>query len=186
MALSFDHAAKLIGVPQLDAQPLLLQDLINAIRDEEASERGIVYDQIADASGKDDLGSGVTVGITVALRSTWEVEFDSGAYQATITGGNLADALDRVYNTGSPQVLINSSAASTAVATGGSGGPSAAAIAAAVRAELATELLDVVETHKIHGLKAGSPLTVSPTQRAAGGIVQDLSEAGSTTTVTRL
>jgi len=136
MALSFAHATKRITVPQADAQPLLIQDVLNAIREEEASERGITYDQIADAAGKDDLGGGVTTGITLNLRSTWVLEFAAGAYQATVTGGNLADALARIYNTGSPQVLIASSAASTAVATGGSSGPSAAAVAAAVLSEL--------------------------------------------------
>lgn len=121
MALSFTHGTKRISVPQADAQPLLVQTALNAIRAEEASERGITYDQIASASGKDDLGSGVFTGITLALRSTWVIEFAAGAYQATVTGGNLADALDRVYNTGNPQVLMLASAASTLVETGVSG-----------------------------------------------------------------
>lgn len=128
MALSFNHATKRIGVPQADAVPLLIQDLVNAIRDEEASERGICYDQIADASGKADLGGGVQTGITLALRSSWKVEFVAGSYQATITGGNLADALARVHNTGSPQVLVASSAAATIVATGGGGGLTASQV----------------------------------------------------------
>lgn len=136
MALSFAHTTKRITVPQLDAQPLLIQTILNAIREEEASELGITYDQIADAAGKDDLGGGVTTGITLTMRSSWALEFVAGAYQATVSGGNLADALARVYNTGSPQVLINSSAASTAVATGGSSGPSAVDIAAALIAAL--------------------------------------------------
>lgn len=136
MALSFAHATKRITVPQVDAQPLLIQAILNAIRDEEASERGITYDPIATAAGKDDLGGGVTTGITLNLLSTWVLEFSAGAYQATITGGNLADSLARVFNTGSPQVLINSSAASTAVATGGSSSPSVAAIAAEVLAQM--------------------------------------------------
>lgn len=136
MALSFSHATKRISVPQADAQPLLIQSIVDAIREEEASERGIAYDAICDATGKDVLAAGVTTGITLALRSTWVLEFAAGAYQATITGGNLADALARVYNTGSPQVLINSSAASTAVASDGSTGPSAAEIAAAVLAAM--------------------------------------------------
>lgn len=118
MALTFDHATKLIGVPQLDAQPLLIQTLVNAIREEEASERGIVYDQILDASGKADLGGGVQTGITAALRSTWKINFASGAYQAAVDGGNLADGLSRINNTGSPQVVLRSSAAATIVATG--------------------------------------------------------------------
>jgi hypothetical protein len=113
MALSYDYSGKLIGVPQLEAAPLTLQTLINSIRTEEASERGIVESQIASAAGKDDLGGGVSVGITVNLLSTWKLNFASGAYQATIDGGNLADALNRINNTGSPQVLVRASAAGT-------------------------------------------------------------------------
>lgn len=113
MALSFDHANKLIGVPQAEAQPLLLQTLIDAIRDEEASERGITHEQIADAAGKADLGGGVMTGITVGLRGTWKLDFQPGVYQAVIDGGNLADALSRIANTGNPQVLVRASAAAT-------------------------------------------------------------------------
>jgi hypothetical protein len=118
MALSFDHTTSLIGVPQLDAGPLMIQTVVDAIREEEASERGIVHDQICDATGKADLGGGVYTGITLALRSTWKLNFASGAYQATIDGGNLADGLTRINNTGSPQVVMRASAAATIVATG--------------------------------------------------------------------
>lgn len=118
MALSFDHATKLIGVPQADAQPLTIQFLVNSIRDEEASERGIAYDQILDATGKADLGGGVLTGITAALRSSWKLDFSAGAYQAAVDGGNLADGLNRVYNTGSPQVVLRMAAAATIVTTG--------------------------------------------------------------------
>lgn len=138
MALTFDHATKLVGVPQADAAPLLIQTLINAIRDEEASERGITYDQIADATGKNDLGGGVQTGITVALRSSWKLNFAAGGYQATISGGNLADALSRVDNTGSPQVLVQSSAAATLVIGDGGAAPTAAQNAAAVLAAAQT------------------------------------------------
>lgn len=118
MALSYDYANKYIGVPQLDAAPLTMQTLINSIRTEEASERGIVESKIADADGKGSLGGGVTVGITVYLLSTWKLNFAAGAYQATIDGGNLSDALARINNTGSPQVLVRASAAGTIVAVG--------------------------------------------------------------------
>ncbi len=119
MALTFDHATKLIGVPEADAQPLLIQDLVNAIREEEASARGIAYDQILDATGKSDLGGGVLTGITAALRSTWKLNFATGAYQAAVDGGNLADGLDRINNTGSPQVLLRSSVATTITSSSG-------------------------------------------------------------------
>jgi hypothetical protein len=127
MALSYDYTAKFVGVPQADAQPLLVQGLINSIRAQEASAQGITYDQIADASGKADLGGSVFTGITVALRSSWKLNFAAGAYQATVSGGNLADSLARVNNTGNPQVLISSSAAATLVEGGGTGGGATAA-----------------------------------------------------------
>ena len=38
---------------------------------------------------------------------------------------------------------------------------------------------------RIHGLILGQPLVVTPTQRSAGAIVQSISEAGTTVTVTR-
>ena len=143
MAITFNHATKRIGVPQADAQPLTMQALIDAIREEEASERGIAYDPIADAAGKDNLGGGVMTGITVNLRSSWVIEFETGSYQAAVSGGNLSNALARIYNTGSPQVLINSSAAATVIyGEGGGTAPTkeenAAAVLAAVKADPST------------------------------------------------
>lgn len=149
MALSFDHATKLIGVPQADAQPLLVQDLVNAIRDEEASERGITYDQILDASGKEDLGGGVQTGITAGLRSSWKLNFAAGAYQATITGGNLADVLARINNTGSPQVVALSSAAATIISGSGGSAPTAAQNAAAVWNEVLEGTLTAAQMQRI-------------------------------------
>jgi len=137
MALSYDYTTKRIGVPQADAQPLTVQALINSIRAQEASEQGITYDYLADASGKADLGGGVYVGITLALRSSWVLNFAAGAYQATVNGGNLSDALARIYNTGSPQVLVQASAAATIVNSSGATPPTTDAIAAAVLAAAA-------------------------------------------------
>ncbi len=121
MALSYNYSTLRIGVPQVEAAPILMQVLINSIRAQEAGEQGITYDQIADATGKNDLGGGVSTGITVALRSTWKLDFAAGAYQASVSGGNLADALARIHNTGNPQVLVLASAAATLVETGTSG-----------------------------------------------------------------
>jgi len=133
MPLTFNHATKRILVPQAESQPLLIQTVLDAIREEEASERGICYDQIATASGKEALGGGVFTGITLALLSTWALQFETGAYQAAVDGGNLADGLLRVANTGSPQVLLRSSAASTlVVGSGGSTAPTASQNATAV------------------------------------------------------
>ncbi len=146
MSLTFDHATKLIGVPQADAQPLLIQAIVNAIRDEEASERGITYDQILDATGKADLGGGVLTGITAALRSTWKLNFAAGAYQAAVDGGNLADGLSRINNTGSPQVLLRSSVATTIISSSGADPQDCAD---AVLADLATTGVDVRKVNAV-------------------------------------
>lgn len=163
MALSFNHATRRIFVPRAEAQPLLLQTLLNAIREEEASDRGINNDPIAEASGKDSLGGGVTTGITVRLLSTWLIEFEAGNYQARIDGGNLAESLSRVANTGNPQVVIQSSVATTLAASDGSvvqPGPSLSLddIAAVMRAELAK----VAQSGSITGHPNGKPLVVLP------------------------
>ena len=150
MALTFDHANKLIGVPQADAQPLTMQTLINSIREEEASERGITYPAIASAAGKDDLGGGVMTGITVNLTSTWLIDFAPGTYQATLTGGNLSDAMQRINNTGSPQVLVQSSAAATIISGSGVEAPTAAQNAAATLAVLEATTIPV-DVKKMNG-----------------------------------
>jgi len=121
LTITFDYASSFINVPQADAQPLTVQTLVNTIRQEEASERGIVEPSILAAVGKDDLGSSVFTGITASLRNQWKLKFAAGSYQATVTGGNLSDALNRIINTGSPQVLVLSSAAATVITGDGSG-----------------------------------------------------------------
>ena len=44
----------------------------------------------------------------------------------------------------------------------------------------------ISELHLVHGLRAGSPLTVTPTTRAAGTVDQTIGEVGTTVTVTRI
>lgn len=118
MAIEFDHANHLINITE-PQDTLSCQDLINAIRAEEASISGIWYPQIATASGKEDLGSGVYVGMTVNLIEPWQVKFWAGNYIAKIAGGNLVGGLsgDPVAYSSGVQVLLVQSAASTIVVT---------------------------------------------------------------------
>ncbi len=44
----------------------------------------------------------------------------------------------------------------------------------------------ISELHLVHGLRAGNPLTVTPTSRAAGAVDQTIGEVGTTVTVTRI
>jgi len=116
MAIEFDHDSALINItsPQ---NTLSCQDLLNAIRTEEASSTGIWFGQIATASGKEDLGAGVNVGMTVKLLEPWQVKFWAGNYIAKVAGGNLVGGLggDPIAYSAGVQVLLVQSAASTIV-----------------------------------------------------------------------
>jgi len=119
MAFVFDFATRLIEItaPQTD---VAVQDLINAIRDAEASQEGINYVQIARASGKESLGGDVSVGITVELLGDWQLHFWAGNYIARVSGGNLVGGPggDPIAYSQGVQVLLVQSAASTVVLTG--------------------------------------------------------------------
>lgn len=119
MALTTDWTAKQIQVtsPQTD---VLIQDLLDYIRTQEACCYGITVPQIAAASGKESLGGVVSTGITLELLDDWQLKFWAGDYTATISGGNLIGGIsdDPVASTAGVQVVIIQSAASTMVITG--------------------------------------------------------------------
>lgn len=126
MAYAFDHINNRVEItfPQNGVD---VQDLVDAIRAEEASERGIAYDTIARASGKESLGEGVKVGLTVELLGNWQLHFweTDGGYIAKIAGGNLVGGPggDPVAYSAGLQVLLLQSASSTVVeVTSGGGG----------------------------------------------------------------
>lgn len=93
LPLTFDFYNSIIEVPSPDTS-LTMQYLINQARDtEDELVPGIGYSKIADASGKDDLGGGITTAITVRLLGNWRVRFQARGgpetVQCTISGGNL-------------------------------------------------------------------------------------------------
>jgi hypothetical protein len=71
--------------------------------------------------------------------------------------------------------------------SGGAGGdcPTAEEIAEQVRIELSAELTWLSELHLIHGLRSGSPLSVTQTSRIAGVVEQTIAESAGDVTVTR-
>ena len=121
MAYVFDFQNTLIEItsPQTSVE---IQDLINEIRTAESTTEGIAYPKIANASGKESLSAGVTVGITVELQNGWQLHFWVGAYTASITGGNLAGgpAGDPIAYSAGVQIVLVQSANATIVSTGGS------------------------------------------------------------------
>lgn len=151
MAITFDYTNKQIVLTAPETTTLTAQDLINAIRDQEDSEEGIQYGKIADASGKADLGGGVSTGITIELVSPWQLKhYDTGTpYQATIKDGNLVGGLggNPVAYVDNVQVKIIQSAAGTiSTVTSGSG------LDAAQDAKLTNinDLLDSIEAGYDH------------------------------------
>lgn len=91
--LLFDFPNQIITVPLPDTT-LDLQYLINSIREaEDDLTPGMAYSKIADAFGKQDLGGGVKVGITIVLLNGWRVLFSARPGPTTvsvsITGGNF-------------------------------------------------------------------------------------------------
>ena len=117
--LTFDFVNSIIEVPTPDTT-LDIQYLINQIRDkEDDAVPAMVYPKIADASGKEDLGGGVKVGITVRLLNSWQVRFQARAgptyTQCQITGGNLVGGLggNPIATSAFTQVVQVSSAAAT-------------------------------------------------------------------------
>lgn len=139
MAFLFDFTRQLIEIeaPQTEVS---IQGLLDAIRAAESSEQGIVYGQIARSSGKEALGDGVSVGITIELLGDWQLHFWVGNYIAKIAGGNLVGGPggDPLAYTPGVQVLLIQSAASTVVQvfTGGS----------ALTADEHAQLMDKVAT----------------------------------------
>lgn len=119
MALVFDFSASQIEVTAPQAA-VGIQELIDAIREAEASEQGILYGQIAGASGKESLGGDVAVGVTVELLGDWQLHFWEGEYIAKVAGGNLVGGPggDPIAYSAGVQVLLIQSAASTVVAVG--------------------------------------------------------------------
>lgn len=123
MAILFDKHNQLIIIESPDAE-VTIQELINAIRQWEDDLSSMDIDKIADASGKEDLGGGVSVGLTLKLLD-WKVQFEarppSTYVTCNITGGNLV-AVDDLGATVFPvepsaYVTVTLTSSSSATAT---------------------------------------------------------------------
>lgn len=120
--LLFDFYNKIITVP-IEDTTLDLQFLVNEVRVAEHNlAPGMGYDKIMDAFGKQDLGGGVLVGITVVLLDGWRVAFAArpgpSTVSVTISGGNFVGeaGANPVSPTAYTQVTIAQSTSATLVA----------------------------------------------------------------------
>lgn len=110
MAVIFDKANKLIII-EAPATTITIQELVNAIREWEEELENFDVAKIADASGKEDLGGGLKVGITLKLLG-WKLKFADRTGPDTVlcevTGGNLVavDAAGHFVNPIEPSSYV--------------------------------------------------------------------------------
>jgi hypothetical protein len=91
MAIEFNKHQKLIVVTS-GQTTVTIQELINEIRDYEDNGENMELAQIANATGKQDLGGGTSVGITLELINNWRIAFSGwqgpDEKPVFVTGGN--------------------------------------------------------------------------------------------------
>ena len=119
----YDHDNRIITIPSPTSE-VTVQELVNDIRDEEASLAAMNRPKIADAEGKLALGSGLFTGITLVLVNDWRLAFEARSgptyEQMFVSGGNLL-AKDRfgeivaspIFPTAFTQVVISQSSSAT-------------------------------------------------------------------------
>ena len=135
MAIQFNKSDKLIVVTSGQIT-VTIQELIDEVRDVEDNVVNMELDQIANATGKQDLGGGTAVGITFELINNWRIAFSGwqgpDEKPVFVTGGNLVATNDFNNNpiaaSGSPNTYVTvQQSTSPSIA-----GVTAAEIAAAV------------------------------------------------------
>lgn len=116
---------KYLRVIQIDSPQIAvtIQDLINQIREYEDDLANLDYPKIANATGKQSLGGGASVGITLELVNNWRIQFEARAGPETVlcsvTGGNLVATNDYSNNpikaSAFTQVVISQSSSPTII-----------------------------------------------------------------------
>jgi hypothetical protein len=93
MGIQFNKPDRLIVVTSGQIS-VTVQTLINEIRNYEDNPENMELDTIANATGKQDLGGGAQVGITLQLVNDWQIAFSGWAgtsphQSVSIAGGNI-------------------------------------------------------------------------------------------------
>lgn len=121
VTVDFAVSPRIITVPD----PLVtisVQDLIDTIRDIEDEPSSMSYTALASAGGKEALGTGDLVGITLKLldaRVAFEDRGGPSFVQCTIDGGNLVAVdtsdviIDPIETTDFTQVVLTQSSSAT-------------------------------------------------------------------------
>jgi uncharacterized protein YjbI with pentapeptide repeats len=119
--IDWDLSPRIIYVPSSSTE-LDMQDLVDTCRQHEVYQTNMDNDYLITAAGKDPLGGGVYVGLTVSLLNAqvaFEARSGPGYTQCNLAGGNLVAytatgaELNPVYPTAFTQVVRTSSSSAT-------------------------------------------------------------------------
>ena len=116
--LTFDDINKIITVDAPDIE-ITIQELHNAIVEWEDELENMDIDRVVESTGKEPLGGGVSVGITLVLLNNWRLAFEARPgptwVQCRVSGGNTVGSHPDgpVYQTAFVQVLITASSSAT-------------------------------------------------------------------------
>lgn len=116
--LSFDKVNKIITVLAPDTE-ITIQNLLNSIREYEDELTSLDIPKIVSCAGKEPLGGGVVVGLTLTLLDDWQLAFEarlgSTYTQCIVSGGNIVatNTNGSIYPTAFTQVLITASSSAT-------------------------------------------------------------------------
>ena len=96
MAIILDRTDKIIEV-EAPTTEVTIQQLINAVRNWEDKQENMDVAQVAKAAGKELLGGGLSVGITLELLNNWQLKFEDRLgpdyVQCTVRDGNLVGGI---------------------------------------------------------------------------------------------
>lgn len=108
MAIVFEKTNKVVLIEKPETE-VTIQDLINTIRAAEAKQGCIDDASLANAYGKQDLGGGAKVGITLELINNWRIQFEDRAEWTAcyIKGGNLVAINDYDNNPIKSSAYVN-------------------------------------------------------------------------------
>jgi hypothetical protein len=152
------------------------------MKEEEASETGIVFPDITRHNTEVGPIVGVTYARTIEVINGYNLTFSPNSewtVQLEGSNNNMWDVAGGILNQNQVQVIPTNSAGLQIVSTGS--GLSGA------QDTLLTQIGTLMdELHKIQGLDISNPMTVTPTTRVAGTVDLSISGDGeTTTTVTR-
>lgn len=120
VSYTFDRINRIIEVDLPDTE-ITIQSLHDAVRDYEDELQNMDLPQIISSAGKENLGGGVSVGITSTLLDGWHVRFAARPgptyVPCLISGGNLVTEDASIPYVGSAYVTIGLSASSSATSS---------------------------------------------------------------------